>query len=781
MKSNLFQSYLLSLVMVFLTGVWTIAQNTTPYVLETRGGVVVSDSSIASRIGAEILRKGGNAVDASVATAFAMAVTWPEAGNIGGGGFMMIRPSDSRPPVCVDYREMAPGLASEDSFQVTDSTLDYKAVGVPGTVKGMALAHQKYGKLPWKDLVQPSVVLAKGFNVDEALARSTNSVLSRSTGPNFAELRKVYGKPDGTAWKAGDTMRLPELSQTLSLVAQQGPKGFYEGKTATLMNDAMEKANGLIRAEDLLAYRAKIKQPIIGTFRGYQIIGAPPPSSGGICIVQALNMVEQLDLDPQDRYSPKTMHLLAEVCRRVFLDRARHLGDPDFVEIPDSLTSKQYAIELVKGIDPQRATNSETLGPDIPLASESDNTTHFSIVDESGMAVSNTYTLEASWGSRMIVPGTGFVLNNEMGDFNWVKGLNTRRGRIGTKPNLVAPGKRMLSSQCPVIVTKDNEVRLVTGSPGGRTIINTVLGIVLNHTYFGENVSEAVAAPRFHHQWIPDQFNLEFPFDQKENEVAANELPAWGHTIVRRSLQGSAHSIQVNGNLKIAVADSRRSGRAAISEKDLIASWEFGKTKQLGLTSILTTGQSNHRWNREIPNVETDGNDHLVIGGQAYDEEVASFVELSDQDQVNVEVVVQLDGVFFRGDAQQENFSVGLAESKESIWSAVAALSIGRRGSDGIVLEGQAFGKGATSVSPVQIFKTNVCDEKFAVKLTLDRDNQKYKVGLRRGQAITFESVGEGNLSPERKAKYLMMSVRNDFSTQDEKVIVERIALSVAD
>jgi len=461
--------------------------------------MVVCDSPIASRIGRDVFEKGGNAVDAAVATAFAMAVTWPEAGNIGGGGFMMVRPADGKDPVCIDYRETAPLASEVDSFKATDSTLTRKAVGVPGTVRGLELAHKTYGKLTWREVVMPAAKIAKeGFNVDWPLANSTNLVLKLTSGkPAFSELHKVYGKPSGGKWLAGDTMKLPELGATLEEIASKGADAFYKGRIADLLVAEMKKEHGMIRQTDLDAYQAKIRKPIIGTFNGFEI--------GGICIVQALNMVEALSaekkIDNKDRYGAKTMHVLAEVLRRVFLDRARHLGDPDFTEIPDHLTTKEYARKLASEIDLDKATSSAALAADIQLTPESNNTTHFSIVDPDGMAVSNTC------------------------------------GRIGTAPNLLQPGKRMLSSQCPVIVANDEGLRIVTGSPGGRTIISTSFSIILNHTYFGMSGSESVASARYHHQWMPDRLEVEGFTDQYD--LATIDLKKMGHAIVRSGPQGS--------------------------------------------------------------------------------------------------------------------------------------------------------------------------------------------------------------------------------------------------
>lgn len=531
------------------------------------GGMVVSDSEIASRIGRDVLAEGGNAVDAAVATAFALAVTWPEAGNIGGGGFMMVHPGVGKSPVCIDYREVAPRAATENMFATDNSRYKAKAVGVPGTVRGLALAHQQFGKLTWKRVVTPAAELAEhGFAVNEWLAHSTNGVLETASvreSKRYAELRRVYGRADGRAWEVGDTMILPDLANTLRTIAEQGAAAFYQGQIADQLVAQMQHGNGLITKEDLAGYQAKLREPIRGTYREYELFGPPPPSSGGVCVVEAMNMLEPFKLREHPRFSSRNMHLITEAMRRAFCDRARYLADPDFANIPADLTTRAHAAELASNIDLDHATKSESLAPEITLAPESPNTTHFSVIDREGMAVSNTYTLEASWGSRIVVAGAGFVLNNEMGDFNWERGVTTRAGQIGTVPNLIEPGKRMLSSQSPFIVTRDGKACLLTGSPGGRTIINTVIGNLLNVLEFEMTLAEAIDAPRMHHQWFPDELRFEGS-KSPEHAEAIQELQVLGHTVWHRDRQGSAHSIQVDRETGqfIGVADWRRGGAA---------------------------------------------------------------------------------------------------------------------------------------------------------------------------------------------------------------------------
>ena len=387
-----------------------------------RRGMVVSVSPPATRAGLGILKAGGNAVDAAIAVEFALAVTWPAAGNIGGGGFMMVHPAGGGDVVCIDYRETAPAAATETMFNRNDGRYSHKIVGVPGTVHGMVTAHKKFGKLPWKQLLQPAITLARdGFPIDRSLASSINSVLrSRSTrsARRHQELIRVYSPSEGRSWTAGQKLVLSDLAGTLERIANQGADGFYKGMTARLLAAEMASGDGLITEKDLAAYRSKIRPAVHGTFRGHDIYGPPPPSSGGICLVQMLNVLEHLQLRKHKRFSVRNVHVLCETMKRAYCDRARHLGDADFVKIPPRLTSKEYAKTLAGQIDLGKATPSATLAPEIRLAGESPETTHFSVVDAGGLAVSNTTTLEGSWGARIVVKGAGFVLNNEMGDFN---------------------------------------------------------------------------------------------------------------------------------------------------------------------------------------------------------------------------------------------------------------------------------------------------------------------------------------------------------------------------
>jgi gamma-glutamyltranspeptidase/glutathione hydrolase len=526
-----------------------------------RKGLVVAVSAPGAQTGLDILKKGGNAVDAAVATAFAMAVTYPQAGNIGGGGFMVVYPGHGQEPVVIEYREKAPAAATRTMYQKTNSVYGSRVVGVPGTVRGLALAHEKFGKLPWKDLVMPAVRLAEeGFEVEGSLAASLNGIVADAG--DFPELKRVLGKNGAPDWRAGDRLVQKDLAATLRQIAEEGPDAFYKGKIADLLVGEMKKGAGLITRDDLAAYEAKVRQPIHGQYRGYDIYAPSPPSSGGICLVEMLNILENFDLRKEGRWSPITLHLMIEAMRRGYCDRARYLGDADFVKIPAHLTSKDYARKLADSIDRTKATPSEDLARDIAIApGEGDSTTHFSIIDDKGMAVANTYTLERSYGSRVVVRGAGFLLNNEMMDFNWKPGVTDRSGGIGTEANQIGPGKRMLSSQTPTIVARDGKVVLITGSPGSRTIINTVLCMLVNVVDFDMDIRSAVDAPRMHHQWFPDQARFE---DRSTLSVTLDQLAKMGH-VIRGTRQGDAHSIWVDPKTGIyyGAEDRRISGCAA--------------------------------------------------------------------------------------------------------------------------------------------------------------------------------------------------------------------------
>jgi gamma-glutamyltranspeptidase/glutathione hydrolase len=536
--------------------------------LSARHGMVVSASSIASEAGRDVLAAGGNAVDAAIATGFALAVTYPAAGNIGGGGFMVIRFPDGR-ATTIDFREMAPHAATPEMFLDSSGTYSsrihhdsHRSVGVPGTVAGFALAHGKYGKASWKRLVAPAVRLASsGFDAPPGLAQDLKWALDYSFKPYPASVAAYSNR--GQPYAEGERIRLPDLARTLARIRDRGRDGFYRGETARLVAEEMRRNGGLITEADLAAYVAKERKPVRGSYRGYEIISMPPPSSGGTALVEMLNILEGYDFAAMGagHNSAPYVHYVTEAMRRAFLDRARYLGDPDFTSVPiERLTDKAYAEQLRKTILPDRA--SPSLPDQVAQRYESNQTTHYSVVDARGMAVSVTYTLENGFGLGAVVQGAGFLLNNEMGDFNGKPGLTDSTGLIGTDANLARPGKRMLSSMTPTIVAKDGKLFAVVGSPGGRTIINTVMQVILNQVDFGMTIDSAVAAKRFHHQWLPDILSAE---DSAFAPATVQSLEAMGYRVRMRGAQGTAHSIRVDPRtgLRRGAADPRDSDAGA--------------------------------------------------------------------------------------------------------------------------------------------------------------------------------------------------------------------------
>ena len=476
--------------------------------VRARNGMVVSQQFLASQVGIEVLWDGGGAVDAAVATAFALAVTYPKAGNIGGGGFLLYRPAAGE-PAAYDFREKAPARATPTMF-LKDGKYDkelhhesHLSVGVPGTVAGLHLAWKEQGRLPWRRLVQPAIVLAReGFVVTDGLARSLKEALPRIKKHPAALAQFTR---DGTPYEAGDILKQPDLARTLERIATRGPAGFYEGETAQLVAKEMAAHGGLITEDDLRGYEARRRAPLKGTYRGFDILTMPPVSAGGIAVLEALNVLEGYDVAAGGQGSALTVHRTVEALRRAFAERARYLGDPEAgPPMPvERLVSKDHAAELRRTIRDDRASVSS---PDsFEWAAESGQTTHLSVVDRDRNAVALTYTLEDNYGAGIVVPGAGFLLNDEMGDFNAGPALTDKDGLIGTEPNLAGPGKRMVSSMAPTILARDGKPFLVLGSPGGRKIVAAVLLTILNVVDFGMNVQEAVDAPRFHHQWLPDR------------------------------------------------------------------------------------------------------------------------------------------------------------------------------------------------------------------------------------------------------------------------------------
>ncbi len=533
-----------------------------------KNGMVSSASKLASEVGAETLRRGGNAVDAAVATAFALAVTWPSAGNIGGGGFLVYHGDDGE-ATTFDFREKAPMAATERMYLGLDGAVVNNsnhfgplAVGVPGTVAGLYLAHSRLGSLPWEDLVQPAVELAReGIPITYSL--QTGFERSASRFRQYPASERKFIKADGSFYELGETWAQPDLAHTLELIRDNGADGFYRGENAERLASFMADIGGLITEEDLAAYAAREREPIRGTYRGYEIVSMPPPSSGGVGIVQMLNILEGFDLADMGHNSSDYLHVLTETMRRAYSDRAEHLGDPDFNEsMPlDRLMDKDYAADLRASIDMTRKSESS---PELfAQAYESEETTHFSVVDEDGNMISMTYTLEFGYGSAIVVDGGGYLLNNELGDFNAVPGVTDERGQIGTAPNLVAPEKRPLSSMSPTIVAQDGKPVFAIGSPGGKTIINTTMQVILNVIDHGFNIAQAIEAGRIHHQWLPDVTSIE------SNSLSADTLESFqarGHQIRERGSQGAAMGVYYDReqNLFLGASDSRRGDGGAV-------------------------------------------------------------------------------------------------------------------------------------------------------------------------------------------------------------------------
>jgi len=533
-----------------------------------RNGMVATQEKHATRAGVEILRQGGNAVDAAVAVGFAMAVTHPQAGNIGGGGFMLVHLAASNSTIAIDYRETAPAAMTRDVFLDEKGEADPKksrdsalGVGVPGTVAGLALAHERYGsgKFTLAQLIAPAIALARvGFAVEDDLAGSLPRALPRLA--RWPASAKIFLKGDGTPLGRGDTLVQSELALSLQAIADAGPRTFYQGSLAEKIVTAVKQSSGLMTLDDLKNYRA-IERPVVrGTYRGYDIASMPPPSSGGVHLVQILNILEGFPLHDLGAESAATLHLLIEAMKPAYADRAEFLGDPAFVKVPlAGLISKRYAAEQRKAIDPDRARPADTIKPGTPAAYESDNTTHFSVIDRDGNAVANTYTLNFSYGLGLVADGTGILLNNELDDFAAKAGAPNAYGLVGGDANAPGPGKRPLSSMAPTIVFRDGRVVLVTGTPGGSRIITTVLQVILNVVDHQMNIAEAVAAPRIHHQWLPDRVFAERGLSPDTVRL----LEARGHRIVTTATSGSANSILVTPDGLTGAADMRQRGTLA--------------------------------------------------------------------------------------------------------------------------------------------------------------------------------------------------------------------------
>ncbi|QCP58126.1 gamma-glutamyltransferase [Pantoea sp. SO10] len=516
--------------------------------VKAKHGMVASVDAMATEVGVDILKQGGNAVDAAVAVGFALAVTHPQAGNLGGGGFMLLRTASGR-TTAIDFREMAPARASRDMFLDKQGNADSKlsltshlASGTPGTVAGFALAAQKYGTLPLSTLLVPAIKLARdGIVVNDALADDL-ATYGKETLINHDNSRAIFYKADGKPYQKGERLVQKNLARSLQLIAQQGPDAFYKGKIADEIAGEMAQHGGLIGKQDLAAYRAVERKPVSGTYRGYEVFSMPPPSSGGIHIVQILNILENFDLAKFGFGSADAMQVMAEAEKYAYADRSEYLGDPDFVKVPQqALTSKAYAKTLAQQIDVNKARPSSEIKPGKLAPYESNQTTHFSVVDKDGNAVAVTYTLNTYFGSGIVAGQSGILMNNEMDDFSAKPGTPNVYGLVGGEANAVQPAKRPLSSMSPTIVAKDGKTWLVTGSPGGSRIITTVLQMVVNSIDFGMNVAEATNAPRFHHQWLPDQLRVEKGFSPDTLRL----LEAKGQHVKVMPAMGSTQSIMI--------------------------------------------------------------------------------------------------------------------------------------------------------------------------------------------------------------------------------------------
>lgn len=557
-----------TLIFFFLT---SVNAQTGRIPVPAKHGIVTSSQYLGSEVGTAVLKSGGNAVDAAVATAFALAVTYPSAGNIGGGGFLVYHGADGE-VTSFNFREKAPLASTSDMYLDADGKIRDNSnhdgplsVGVPGTVAGLWAAHQKFGSKPWAELLQPAIDLAeKGFPSSWNMQRIMKYFQDQDKAWYDAS-KKAFLKNGKELYEPGETWKQPDLAKTLKRVQTDGRDGFYKGKTAKLFAKFMKKHGGIITEEDLAKYEAEEQTPIKGSYRGYDIYAMSPPSSGGVAMVEMLNILEGFNLKEMGHNSAMYLHVVTEAMRRAYADRAEFLGDPNFnPNMPvEKLISKAHAKELRQTIDLFKASPSDSSRfNDALLAFESEETTHFSVVDAEGNAVSLTYTLEYGYGSRIVVEGAGFLLNNEMGDFNPVPGLTNSRGLIGTKPNLVAPEKRMLSSMTPTIVAKDGKPLLVIGTPGGRTIINTVLQVVLNVLDHDMNVAQAIEAGRIHHQWLPDITSFERHSISPDTRRLYEMM---GHKIRYRNAQGQAMGIYIDPEtgIRYGAADSRSfDGRA---------------------------------------------------------------------------------------------------------------------------------------------------------------------------------------------------------------------------
>lgn len=536
------------------------SENAIQHPVWAKNGMVASQEALASAVGRDILQQGGNAVDAAVGVGFALAVTLPRAGNIGGGGFMLIHDAQKQETVAIDYREKAPQAAFRDMYldekgEAVEERSRYHglAVGVPGTVDGLLLALEKHGTMSREQVLAPAIRLAEeGFVVTPGLSTSLTGLSERMR--RWPSTAKIFFHPDGSALQPGEVLKQPELAAVLRRIAKDGRDGFYQGETAEKIVAAVQGAGGSMTTADLRDYKAVERVPVRGTYRGYEVVSMPPPSSGGIHIIQILNILEGYDLRASGANTAQTIHRLAEAMKPAYADRAEYLGDPDFVKVPVAgLINKDYAATLRQQIDDKKARPGAEIRHGNPLPYESDQTTHYSVVDKNGNAVSNTYTLNFSYGTGLVAEGTGILLNNEMDDFSAKPGVPNGYGLIGGDANAVQAGKRPLSSMSPTIVFKDGKPFLVTGSPGGSRIISTVLQIISNVIDHDMNIAEATNAPRMHDQWTPDEIRVEHAL----NDDTIRLLEGMGHTVVRKATMGSTQSIMVTPEGLYGASDPR--------------------------------------------------------------------------------------------------------------------------------------------------------------------------------------------------------------------------------
>ncbi|RQD68570.1 gamma-glutamyltransferase [Campylobacter hepaticus] len=538
--------YLIMLIISFTLG---FGAANAPIKDKSGTGLVLSSHELANKIGKSVLDKGGNAIDAAVAVGYALAVVHPSAGNIGGGGFAVIHLANGE-NTTLDFREMAPLKASKDMYLdskgevIKDaSTIGYLAAGVPGTVKGMSAMLERYGTMKLSDLIEPAIKLAeKGYLINDRQEQTMLEV--KDIFKQFSTSSKYFLKKDGSTYKSGDLFIQKDLAKTLKLIAKEGPDAFYKGKIADLIVADMVKNKGIISKEDLASYQAIWRKPIKGNYRGYDIISMSPPSSGGAHIVQILNIMENADIENLGFGSSKTLHIMAEAMRQAYADRSEYLGDPDFVNIPlDKLTSKEYAKKIYTNIPKDKAIPSSQVKPGLGQIHEGTNTTHYSVLDSKGNAVSITYTINASYGSGAAVEGAGFLLNDEMDDFSIKPGVPNLYGLVGGQANAIEPKKRPLSSMSPTIILKDGKVFMVVGSPGGSRIITTVLQVISNVIDHKMDISTAVESPRFHMQWLPDEIRTE-PFGIiKDVQI---KLEKMGYKITQKPYMGDVNAIMVD-------------------------------------------------------------------------------------------------------------------------------------------------------------------------------------------------------------------------------------------